>query len=30
VLDRPYVLPELMDNPDDDNSNERVEEYSKA
>jgi hypothetical protein len=30
VLDRPYVLPEFMDEPDQEQNNEEVESYSKA
>ncbi len=31
VLDRPYVLPEFMDDePDEEKTNESVEQYSKA
>ena len=28
VLDRPYVLPEFMDNPDDENTTEQLEHFS--
>lgn len=30
VLDRPYVLPEFMDTPEDEKTNEGIEQYSKA
>ena len=30
VLDRPYVLPEFMDDPDDEKNHESLEHYSKA
>lgn len=30
VLDRPYVLPEFMDEPEAESADEQVEQYSKA
>ena len=30
VLDRPYVLPEFMDEPDEQQDNEQIEQFSKA